>query len=167
MLSHKEPFCVPTHFISDPLLFQRQLEANQEFVAAGYPKLDRAMRPIIDRLNSIPGIATTDCCCCHPGTDKTFLYVAALVTEPGLAAFSDVYVQLVEEFMENPETAIWARQVSMSVRHRYPGKKRTPTFVWTIRIPCTKDSLRALFVAEFIKAIDNVIYSAGTRPVQR
>lgn len=156
---------MPTHFISDPYLFQLQLEANREFADAGYPKLDRQMRPIIERLNQLDGIATTDCCCCHPGTDKTFLYVAALVTEQGLAAFSDVYVQLVEEFMERPETTIWARQVSMSVRHRFPGKRRTPTFIWTIRIPCTKDDHRDLFIAEFTKAIDNVIHGIGARPV--
>lgn len=156
---------MPTHFISDPLLFQRQVDVNVQYALDGFPGLDRDMRPIVQKLNNFPGIATTDCCASHPGTEKSFLYVAALVTEPGLQTLSEVYVQLVEEFMERPETAVWARQVSMSVRHRFPGKTRTPTFVWTIRIPCNKDDLRVLFIAEFIKAIDNVIYGTGARPV--
>lgn len=148
---------IHTSLSSTQCIFDEQKTALRKYGVAGYPQMDVEMTPVIEKLNKLPGIATTDCCASHPDQNNSRLYVAAVVTPDGLVNFSSVYEVFAKLLYGDVRLQRYRCQVRFSTRLRFTDPHTTePTFVWSIQTLAKTNQDKAAMLELLEKAVDHV-----------
>lgn len=142
-------------------------QARQNYLAieaAGWEKVDPPMRELVQLLNKMPGIVTTDCCAAHP--EKLIskrMYVAAFLVESGEQSFLNWFDLTNDKIMENSHDPIVDRlkcQLQFYARRRMftLGHARISTRSVSVQMPIRTVREQELFLGFMVEAAKEILF---------
>lgn len=125
-----------------------------------YTVIDEELKPIIDLLNSVKGVVTTDSCASHPTAEKPKhrLYFAFMVDEVGFEFISELTNRLSYYIHSNELTSPLLAQLQLSHRLRRIAKEyRVMGHVWTLSFYVPNEAVKQIMLGLVARAVKGVI----------
>lgn len=109
-------------FTASRVIFADASEKYKKLVESNFERIDPPMIPLLQLLNQMPGVVTTDCCAAHPEKQiSKRMYVAVVLIDEGEKLFADWFDRVYDKVMntfDNPAVVRLRFQLMMQIRRR-------------------------------------------------
>lgn len=147
--------------IDTPFRFERAVRTQREF-------MDPGIIPIVEKLNKIPGLVTTESCEGHVDREKFTVSVFFLVTEQGYDHVLDIFERASIRMIDEIPTPAWSggRYNCLSTAFVKQSNRHSKSYVihyMTFRFKSEESRLEVLRILE--ESVDDALLRIAGRPL--